>query len=99
MTDADYADVQAHPANTSAQAESQLHSPDYIARGIGFYVNVNKTEHMCFKQKGAISSLSGKPLKCEDQFTYLDCDISSHEINVNICLAKVLNAIDRLSII
>ena len=30
------------------------------ARGIGLYVNSNKTEFMCFKQDGAISTLNSK---------------------------------------
>ena len=46
------------------------------AGGIGFYVNVDKTELMCFKQ-GTISTLSSKFLKLIDQFTYLSINISS----------------------
>ena len=51
-----------------------------------------------FKQKETISSLSGKPLKLVDQFTYLDSNISSTESAVNIHLAKACDAIGRLSI-
>ena len=54
---------------------------------------------MCFKQKGANPTLSGKPLKLVDQFTYLVSNISSTEIDVNICLAKAWNDIEKLSII
>ena len=46
--------------NTAAQANSLLHSQEQTAEGIGLYVNANKTEYMCFKQKGAISILCGK---------------------------------------
>ena len=56
-------------------------------------------QYMCFKQKGVISTQSGKPLKFADQFTYFGSNISSNESDVNIRLAKVSNAIDRLSII
>ena len=53
---------------------------------------------MCFKQ-GAISTLCGKPLKLVDQFTYLSSNISSPERDVNICITKVWNALDRLLLI
>ena len=34
-----------------------------------------------------------------DQFTYFGCNISFTESDVSVCLAKVWNAIDKLSII
>ena len=45
MTDADYADDLVLLENKPGQVE-----------GIGLYVNANKTEYMCFKQKGAITT-------------------------------------------
>ena len=99
MTDANYTDDLVLPANTPAQVKSLLLSLQQVAGGIGLYVNGNITEYMCFKQKRAISNSSSKPLKLVNQFTYLDCNISSTESDVSICLAKALNAIDRLSII
>ena len=75
MTDADDADDEAVLANSPAQAESQLHSPEQAAEGIGLYVNTNKTELMHFNQEGAISTLSGKPLKLVDQSTYFSSNI------------------------
>ena len=53
---------------------------------------------MCFKQKGTISILSGKPLILVGQLTYLGSKISSTESDINIRLAKAGNAIDRLLI-
>ena len=44
---------------------------------------------MCFKQKGAISTSSGKPPKLVDYFPYLGSNISSTESDFNIYLAKV----------
>ena len=44
-------------------------------------------------------SLSGKLLKLVEQFTYLDSNISSSEINFNIHIAKRLTATDKLSVI
>ena len=54
---------------------------------------------MYFKQNGAISILSGKPLKPVAQFTYLGSNISSAENNVNIPRVKAWTAIGRLSIV
>ena len=78
---------------------------DYIrcvvqeAGGIGLYVNANKTDSICFKQKGIISTQSGKLLKSLDQFTYIGSNISSTESDVNICMTKVWNAINRRLVI
>ena len=43
---------------------------------------------MCLKQKRAISTLSGRPLKLVDQFTYLGSNISSTEMDDHIHLPK-----------
>ena len=53
--DAHYADVIALLANTPAQAETLLHSLEWEADGIGLHVNTDKTEYMCFNQRGDIS--------------------------------------------
>ena len=50
-------------ANASVESKSLLHCLEQVAEAIGFYVNVNKTEFMCFKQEGAIFTLSVKILK------------------------------------
>ena len=66
MTDTGYADDQELLVNTSTQTEFLLHSLEQAAGGIGLYVNANKTESVCFKQNGAISTLRAKPLKLVD---------------------------------
>ena len=99
VTDADYADNLAPLTNTPAQVKSLLHSQEQPARGIGLYLDTNKTEFMYFKREGDICILSGRPLKSVDQFTYFGSYISSTENDVNICRAKVLTAIGRLLII
>ena len=43
--------------NTPTQAESLLHSPEQAVGGIGFHVNADKTEYMCFNKKKETSSL------------------------------------------
>ena len=70
MRDSDYTDNQVLLLNTPAQEKSLLHNQKQAAGGIGLYVNANKKEFMCFKRKGAISTLTGNPLKLEEQFTY-----------------------------
>ena len=99
MTDSDYAYGLVLLANAPAQAESLLHSLEQTVGGIYLYVNVNKTEHTCFKRDGAIPSHSGRPLKSVDKFTHLGSNISSIESNVNMYLAKVWTSVNRLSII
>ena len=64
ITDADYAD-------DIAQAETLLHSLERAAGGIGLHVNADKTEYMCFNQKGDISSQKGGSLKLVNKLTYL----------------------------
>ena len=44
--------------NTPAQTRYLLHNILLTARGIGLYVNSDKTESMCFNQDGAISTLN-----------------------------------------
>ena len=56
--------------------------------GLGLYMDLDKTEFMCFNQDGAISSSNEKPLKSTDQFIYLGSNISSTESDVNIHVSK-----------
>ena len=99
ITDADYADDIALLANTPNQAETLLHSLERAAAGIGLHVNAQKTEFMCFNQKGDISTLDGTSLKLVDKFTYLGSSVSSTERDIDTRLTKAWTAIDRLSII
>ena len=98
ITDTDYADDIALLANTPAEAETLLYGLGRAAAGIGFDVNLDKTEYMCFNQRGDISTLNGSSLKLEDKFTYLGSSVSSTEKDVNTRLAKAWTAIDRLSV-
>ena len=59
VTDGNYANDWAFLANRLTQAKSQQHSLEWAVGGISLSVKVNKTEYMCFKQKGAISGQSG----------------------------------------
>ena len=98
ITDVDYADDIALLENSLAQAESLLHSLKWAAAGIGLHVNADKTEYMCFNQRGDISTLKGCPLKLVDKFIYFGSSVSSTENGINTWLAKAWTAIDRLSI-
>ena len=70
IRDADYADDIALLANTPARTETLLHSLEWAAAGIGLHVNADKTEYMCFNQRGDISTLNGISLKLVDKFNY-----------------------------
>ena len=99
ITDTDYADDIALQANTPNQAETQLHSLERAAAGIGLHVNAHKTEYMCFNQAGDISTLDGTSLKLVDKFTCLGSSVSSTEKDIDTSLTKAWTAIDKLSVI
>ena len=86
-------------ANTPAQAESLLLSLERAAAGIGLHVNADKTEYMCFDQKGDISTLNDNSLKLVNKFTYLGSSVSSIKADINTQPAKAWTAIDRQSVI
>ena len=71
ITDADYANNIALLANTPAQADTLLHTLERAAGGIGPHVSADKTEYMCFNQRGVISTLNGTSLKLVDKFVHL----------------------------
>ena len=83
ITDADYADDIALLANTPAQAETLLHSLERAAGGIGLHISANKTEYICFNQRGDTFTLKGSPLKLVDKFTYHGSSVSSIENDIN----------------
>ena len=93
IIDTDYTDDIALLANT-VQAESLLHSLEWAAGGIDLHVNADKTEYICFNQRGKISTLKGGPLKLVDKFTYL----GNRERHQHI-LAKAWTAIDILLVV
>ena len=99
IMEADYADDIVLLANTTTQAETLLHSLEWVAAGIGLHVNTDKTEYMCFNQRGKISTLKGGSLKLVDKFTYLGSSVSSTENDINMWLTKAWTAINRLSFI
>ena len=99
ITDANYADDIALLANAPTQAKTLLHRLEWATAGIGLHINAHKTEYMCFNQTGDIFTLNGSSLKLVDKFTYLGSSVSSTETDINMLLAKVGTAIDRLSVI
>ena len=99
IMDMDYADDIVLIANTPAQAESLLYSLEQAPCGIVLHVKEDKTECMCFNQRGNISTLKSGPLKLVDKFPYCGSSISSIE-NANIMqIAKAWTDIDRLLVI
>ena len=99
ITDVDNTNDIALLANTPAQAESLLLSLKRAAVGIGLHVNADKTEYMCFNQRGEISIVNGSSLKLVDKFTYLGSSVSSNKTDINTQLAKAWTAMDMLSVI
>ena len=79
ISDVDYADDIALLTNAPAQAETQQHSLERAAVGIGLHVKAQKTEYMCFYQRGDIFTLNGSSLKLVDKFTYQETSVSSTE--------------------
>ena len=88
ITNADNTDDIALLANTPAQAETLLHSLERAAADIGLHDNADKTEYMCFNQRGDISTLNGSSLKLADKFTYLGSSASSIETDIDTRQAK-----------
>ena len=99
ITDADFADDIALLANTLTLVESHLHSLERAAGGIGLHVNADKTECMCFNQRGDISTLNDGSLKLVDKFTYRGKSASSTENDINTWLSKAWTVINSLLII
>ena len=81
---ADYGNDITRLANTPTQTKSLLYSLEQAAGGIGLYVNVGKTEYMCFNQTGDISILNGGSLKLGHKFTYLESSILSTENGISM---------------
>ena len=99
ITDTDYTDDIAILANMPNQAETQQHSLERAAAGIGLHVNAHKTEYMSFNQTGDISTREGTSLKLVDKFTYQGSNVSSTGKDIDMRLTKAWTAIDKLSII
>ena len=97
ITDVDYTDDIAVLAITPAQVKSLLHSLERAAAGIGLHVNADRTEYICFNQRGDITTLNGSSLKLVDKYTYLGSSVSSTENDINTRLAKAWTANDCLS--
>ena len=68
IMDADNADDLTLLAYRLVQIKFLLYSLEQTARGIGLCMNSDKTEFMCFKQDGTISTLNDKPLELIDHF-------------------------------
>ena len=66
---------------------------------IGLHVNAHKTEYMCFKQAGDISTQDGTFPKQVNKFTYLRSSVSSTAKDIDTQLTKAWTAINKLSII
>ena len=84
IMDVDYIDDIALLVNTPTQAETLLHSLGQAAAGISLHVNADKTEYMCFNQRGNIFTLNSSSLKLVDKFTYQGSCVSSTKMDNNM---------------
>ena len=73
----DYADDIALLANTPTQAESLQQSLERVTSDIGLHVNTDKTEYMCFNQRGNISPLKSGRLKLISPTSSTETDINT----------------------
>ena len=83
IIDANYTDDISLRANSPVQAKSLLHSLECATSGIGLHVNTDKTEYICFNQRGKISTLKAGARKLVDKFTYLRSSVSSTENDIS----------------
>ena len=65
IMDADYPDGQMLLTNKPTKAKYLLPSLEQAARGIGLYMDWDKTDFMSFNQDGAIYTFNKKPLKLD----------------------------------
>ena len=80
ITGADYADDIAHWQRYRLKPKSCL---ERAPAGIGFHVNTDKMEYMCFNQTGDLSTLNGSSMKLVDKCTYLVSSVSSTKTDIN----------------
>ena len=76
-------------ANTPTQAETLQYGLEREVAGIGLHINTDKTEYMCFDQRGDFFTLNGSFLKRVDKFTNLESSVSSTEKDINTRLANL----------
>ena len=80
----DYTDDLELLTSITAQAKPLKHSLEQASTSVSLYVTAIKTEFMSFEIEGAISTLSGKPIKLVEQFTYFGNNISSAESDISM---------------
>ena len=73
-------------------SQMSVYSLEQVARGIGLYMNSNKTD-------SRVLMITEKSLKSVNHFPYLGSNISFAECNVNLRRDKAWTATDRLSTI
>ena len=84
ITDVDYEDDLVLRTNT----HFLLHNLEKSVKGFGLYMNLVKTEFMCFNQDTTISTQYDKSLKLVERFVYFGCNITSAESDISVCISK-----------
>ena len=99
LTDLDFADDLAIPANTVADAEFLLHSLEQAAAHVGLYCNATKTEYTSSHSNPNMTSFAGATLKHVLDFCYLGSHImnSATDFHIRKALAwAACNKMDKL---
>jgi hypothetical protein len=96
VTDLDFADDLAIPANTVADAESLLHSLEEAAAYVGLYCNETKTEYTSSNPNPNMTSLAGATLKHVPDFRYLGSHIMKSEKDFLIRKALAWTACNKM---
>ena len=99
MTEGDYIDDRALLRTSPAQGESKLYCLQQAGGGNSLYMNTNKTEFICFKQEWAVFTLYDRTVKSANRIRQFGSDISSTEIDINICFANALYPLNKFMII
>ena len=96
ITDLDFADDLAIPANTVENAESLLHALEEAAAYVGLYCNASKTEFTSSASDPTIKTTEGIPLKHVPDFKYLGSHIMTSAKDFRIRKALAWNACNKL---
>ena len=100
ITDADFADDIALLSDTIEKAQLLLLRVEIAAESIGLHVNEKKTEYISYNQyESEIITLTGKQLKCVEDFKYLGSWINTSEKDINTRIGLAWAAAYKMDII
>ena len=100
ITDADFADDIPLVSDTIEKAQLLLLRVEIAAESVGLRVNEKKTEYISYNQyESEIITLTGKQLKCVEDFKYLGSWINTSENDINTRIGLAWEAAKKMDII